>query len=813
MAESPADGKLPPLHHLNVIDLTTELGVLSVRVLAGLGANVIRIEQPSGDPLRRKPPFTESAHGEAVSLYWLHMMANRQVLPLDLESDAGRDAFLTLLANADIVVESQPRDRLAAAGLDYDDLAARFPHLIWTTISPFGRTGPRADWAATDLIGMAAGGLMSLCGDPDMPPLRVSVEQGYAQAGVQAVTGTLAALHARNATGQGQLVDVSMQEAIAICLGNARLFYEFDGTISRRAGGGRAYGATGARLVYPCLDGHISMSRTPDAMAPLHEWITESGQVPHFDSVEWATLPQSGPGTPGPEKNREFEESLIAFFATKPKMELYEEGQRRGILICPVSSPADLLVNQQLIARGFFQEHQSGALGRQVLVQGPPMRFSATPWARQQDPIDVEVSSLLDLPSRPVPVVPANPSATSRDILKGLRVADFSWVGVGPLSTQVLAWLGADVIRVESHARLDVFRNSGPKRGGGGIDASAYFGNCNRDKRAITLNLKHPEARELALKLAAESDVLVESFRPDFMTSVGLSYDDIRAVNPGIIMMSASMEGATGPHTRFRGFGLTLQSTVGFTHFTSWPGRGPVGTGVAYTDWFATGLAASSVLAALEHRRRTGEGQYIDLSQLEACTWALDAEVFAYTAGGLLRPPLGNRHPEMAPHGAFPCAGDEEWIAIACRDDTEWATLAEFAGLPGLQGPALRTFADRKAGEDAIEAELAAWSSSFATDDLVEQLQGRGIPAYAVNDMARVHHDPQLRARGHFWRVEHPVIGEVDWDAPPYRLSRTPMFSERAAPLLGQDNEAVYTGVIGLSSDDLADLVAAGALD
>jgi crotonobetainyl-CoA:carnitine CoA-transferase CaiB-like acyl-CoA transferase len=545
------------------------------------------------------------------------------------------------------------------------------------------------------------------------------------------------------------------------------------------------------------------MSRTPDTMAPLHSWIAESGVDPGFDAAEWARLPQSGPGTPGPEKNREFEDSLVAFFGTKPKMELYEEGQRRGILICPVSTPADLLVNEQLIAREFFSEQYSEALGREVLVQGPPIRFSKTPWA---------VGTARSRPAREEPPAAKNPVANSRDILRGLRVADFSWVGVGPLSTQVLAWLGAEVIRVESTQRLDVFRSGGPRRGTG-PDASAYFGNCNRDKRAITLNLKHPKARGLALRLAAESDVLVESFRPDFMTSVGLSYDDIRAANPSIIMMSCSMEGATGPHTRFRGFGLTLQSTVGFTHFTSWPDRAPVGTGVAYTDWFATGLAASAMLAAIEHRRRTGEGQYIDLSQLEACTWALDAEVLHYTATGTLRPALGNRHPDMAPHGVFPCAGEDEWIAIACRSDAEWAALADVVGIPSLLGPELRTIEGRREGEDAIEVAIGAWTAKSNKHELAERLQALGIAAHAVNDVGDVENDAQLRARGHFQRVTHPVIGEVDWDGPPYRLSGTPLFGERAAPLLGQDNESVYRELLGVPEEALANLVADGVLE
>lgn len=802
-SEQPAAN--PPLAHLRVADLTTDLGTLAVRLLTGFGASVTRIEAPGGDPLRHKPPFATGRDGRSVSLYWLHMMDGRETVEMDLESDAGRDAFLGLLSESDIVVESQPNGSLASLGIDYADLHAQFPHLIWTSITPFGREGPHADWQGTDLIGMAAGGLMSLCGDPDMPPLRPSVEQGYAQAGAVAAAGTLAALHARNATGIGQLVDVSMQEAVANCLGNARLFYEFDGIVSKRAGGARAYGEHGARLVYPCADGYVAISRTPDTMLPLHRWISESGMDPGWDAEEWATLPQSGPGTPGPEKTKELEDSLVAFFKTKGKMALYEEGQRLGIMICPASTPADLLINEQLRDRGYFVERHFDELGRTVKVPGAPAIFSKTPW--RSEPAHSPPGWREPLP------VPAHPGATdSRKVLAGLRVADFSWVGVGPICTQLLATLGAEVIRVESSARLDVFRSGGPKRGNH-PDSSAYFGNCNRDKLGITLNLGKKGARDIALKLAAESDILVESFRPGFMRSAGLSYEDIRAVNPGIIMMSASMEGATGPHTGFKGFGLTLQATVGFTHFTGWPGRAPVGTGTAYTDWFATNIAATSVLSALEHRRRTGEGQYIDLSQLEACIWALDAEVLRYTAAGELREALGNRHETMAPHGVFPAAGNDQWIAIAIRNDSDWQRLVKVMGdaLPAqLRGLA---FVERKQGETSIEAAIAAWTGSQEKHALAAALQSAGIPAHAVNDMRDVEEDPQLNARGHFWKVTHPEIGEAGWDAPGFRLSETPIYPCNPAPKLGEHNDRVYRTILGYSDEEIASMAIAGMLD
>ena len=792
-----------PWAGLRVVDLTTAMGTLAVRFLTGFGAVVTRIVPPDGDPLRRTPPFARDPGGEPVSLPWLHLARGRDELALDLDSAAGRAALGALLGDADVVVESQGPGILKGLGLDYDDIGHHFPKLVWTSITPFGRTGPAAGWQGTDLIGLASGGLLSLCGDPDRPPLRPSVEQGYVHAGLQALAGTLVALHARNLTGRGQLVDVSMQEAVATCLGNARLFYEFEGLVTRRAGGGRAYGATGARLVYPCADGHVAFGRTPDAMAPLAAWMRELGFAPLFDPGEWAKLPQSGPGTPGPEKARELEESVVSFFATRPKMSLYEEGQARGIMICPVSAPADLMRNAQLIARGYFEDVALPELGRSIRFPGPPVRMAASPWRSAASPGHAAAPTQ--------PREPSNPLAGSRDILKGVRVADFSWVGVGPLATQTLAWLGADVVRVESSTRYDVFRAGGPQRGAF-PDASAYFANCNRDKLGMTLNLKHPRAKEVALRLAAQSDILVESFTPGFFDSVGLTYEEVSAVNPSIIMMSCSMEGLDGPHAQFRGFGLVLQATVGFTHFTSWPDRAPVGTGVAYTDWVATHVASAALLSALEHRRRTGQGQRIDLSQLEACIWALDAELLRYTAQGEQRAPLGNRHPGMTPHGVFPSAGEDHWIAIAVRDDRDWRALCALAG-GQLAALAPLDLAGRRASEDAIEAALAGWTGGFEKYALAGALQAAGVPAYPVATMADVEHDTQLRARGHYWPTRHPVIGDADWNGPAYHLSATPLYPERPSPMLGEHNEHVYREVLGYSEAELADLLAEGVLE
>ena len=403
----------------------------------------------------------------------------------------------------------------------------------------------------------------------------------------------------------------------------------------------------------------------------------------------------------------------------------------------------------------------------------------------------------------------------SREIFKGLRVIDFSWVGVGPRATRELAFYGAEVIRVESAARLGTFRNAGPLAPNvDGPDRSAYWANQNLDKMDITLNLRHEGAKDVVAKLMEEADIVTESFAPGTMRRLGFDYQSLREMKPDIIMISMSMEGQGGPHEAYKGFGLVLQATAGITALTSWPDRAPVGTGVAYTDWLATHLAVTSMLAALEHRDRTGEGQYIDLSQLEATIWGLDDAILRYTANGEVAQALGNRHPEASPHGVFPCLGDDRWCAITVFTDEEWSALGRVMGNPvWAEESEMSTLSGRKSNEDELERRLSEWTGRREAVALATLLQEGGVPAYPVNDSEGVQQDPQLAAREHFWEIEHPVIGPMTWDAPAYRLSETPAYKNAPAPLLGQHNEHVYRDLLGYSEEEFVDLMVSGALD
>ena len=797
-----------------IIDLTRELGAVCTRMLAGLGADVVRVEPPGGDATRQRAPLI-GREGAGLSAWWAQMHTGKRSITLDEGSAEDRAFLLDLCASADAVVLS-PDDRGVSWPLDLDEIGERAPHLVRTAITPFGLAGPKAEWAGSDLVGLASGGLLSLCGDPDRAPLRVSVEQAYALTGAQACVGTLLALRARNLSGRGQLVDVSVQAGVANALGNSRLYYAMDGLVTKRAGGGRAFGTQGTRLIYASADGYVAYWRQPDSIRALARWFDEEGEPRTFDPEEWAGRALAGGAMPTPEEVEALEAEILRFFAHRSTQELSEEGQPRGLMIYPVNTMADLVESEHLAAREFFEEAPS-PVGR-LRMTGAPMKLSATPWRTGEvatagahgEAVRAEVAG----GQRVAGGVQEGRRVGARDLFRGIRVADFSWVGVGPNSTQMLAWHGAEVVRVESTLKLDTFRSGGPRpEGDTSPDGSAYWANHNRDKLGVQINLRTPEGVEAAKRLIAASDVVTESFTPGFMERVGLDYEAVRAIKPDIVMMSMSMEGQYGPHAQFRGFGLILQAAAGITGLTSWPDRPPTGTGVAYTDWVAMHFAASSLLAALDHRERTGEGQYIDLSQLEAMTYALDGALVAALNGAADTVADGNRHPEAVPHGVFACRGEDRWCAISVMSDAQWLALCRAMGRGDWAADAgLREAVGRKAREDEVEAGVAAWCGERTAEEAQEWLQAAGIPAHLVATMADVQHDPQLRARGHFWETDHPVIGPLTYDGPAYLLSETPAGPRNPAPLLGQHTEQVFREVLGYSDEELAELVASGAL-
>jgi benzylsuccinate CoA-transferase BbsF subunit len=409
--------------------------------------------------------------------------------------------------------------------------------------------------------------------------------------------------------------------------------------------------------------------------------------------------------------------------------------------------------------------------------------------------------------------------------LAGLRVVEFGGFAAGPVVGKHMANYGAEVIRIESRTRLDGFRTHYPpfKDNIPGPDRAAIFNFFNDGKRSITLNLKTARGIELARRLVASADVVVENFTPGTMARLGLGYDLLAVDNPGLVMLSTCNQGQSGPHACHPGFGSHLTSLSGFTQLLGYRDETPALLYGPYIDYIAVGFGAIGVLAALARKRRTGRGAYIDLSQYEAGLQFMAPALLDLFANGRVASRDGNRHPSAAPHGVFPCrpestsaASDhtasaasqaERWCALSVGDDEDWARFVEAVGSPAWsREPAFATVAARKSNEDRLEALVADWTRERACDEVVSRLREHRIRVYPVNSVADLFGDPQLEHRRTWRLVEHPVLGQVHLEAPPFILRDTPPDVERPAPCLGADTAYVLSEILGLTAEEIDQL-------
>ena len=399
--------------------------------------------------------------------------------------------------------------------------------------------------------------------------------------------------------------------------------------------------------------------------------------------------------------------------------------------------------------------------------------------------------------------------------LQGIKVADFSWIGVGPWTVRFLADHGAEVIHVESTTRPDMLRLTPPfKDRIAGLNRNAYQAKFNVNKYGITLNLSHPRGIEIAKKLVAWADIVAESFRPGQMERWGLGYEEIRKIKPNIIMARLSATGQTGPYSKQPGVGAQLVSLVGFTYLAGWPDKSPSGPYGAYTDTPPPRFAAAAIIAALDYRRRTGKGQCLDLCQFEVGMHFLAPVVMDYMANHHTATRRGNFCPYACPHGAYPCRGEDCWCVIAVSTDAHWHSLCHCLGSPlWSRDERFSTLLGRKSNEDELDTLVATATVEFTSEELMNKLQQSGVPAGVVEKASDLYSDPQLKHRGHFWAMEHPELGEYHPDGPAFKLSKTPAQLRLPPPVMGRDNYYVYTEILGLSGEELAELMAERVLD
>ena len=399
--------------------------------------------------------------------------------------------------------------------------------------------------------------------------------------------------------------------------------------------------------------------------------------------------------------------------------------------------------------------------------------------------------------------------------LKGVKVANFCWLVTGNIIGKYLAEHGAEIIQIESSRQVDLLRTSPPyKDGKAGLNRSVYFANFHFNERGIVLNLRHPQGLELAKRLIAWADIVMESFTPGAMERLGLDYTEVRKVKPDIIMVSTSIQGQSGPYATLKGTGNQLTALAGISYLTGFHDEAPQNPCGPITDVMAGHLGAAAVMCALDYRRRTGKGQYIDLCQIESSIQFLAPEVLDFSVNSRIAKRRGNRCPYAAPHGAYPCKMEDEWCVIAVSTDREWKSFRNVLGNPlWTTDTKFSTLLGRKENENELDRLVSEWTMNYAAEEIMTKMQAQGISAGIVRDGKDLYEDPQLIYRQHFRELMHPEIGSHKCDSPPFKLSKTPSRANRAAPCLGQDNEYVCCGILGLGDEEFVSLVADGVFE
>lgn len=771
------------LEGVRVLELASDPCAIAAKLLAGLGAEVETL---------RAGRVTPTSFAPRAARYWRGDTTFRQ---LDLDPDLGaaeaRERLASALSGRAIVlegVEVAARERL---GLDPATVRGAWPRLVHVSITPFGTHGPRSSWRGSDLVAAAAGGAAHLVGESDDPPVRMAGTQSYVSAAAVAVAGALMALRHAERTGAGQHVDVSVQEAVAsighIC-GVAK--YRDDGLVPRRRGA--SLFASVPSGAYACSDGLVYLIvNRPRHWEALASWIAETTGVAEV----------LDPMFRGPSSNRVEHRELLDLWigelaARHDVRGFLAESEARRLAVTPVQTALEVLADPQLAARGFWRERA----GDRVRVAGSPFGH-------------VEVGP----PAAAAPIPPPRSTSPAR-ALDGVRVIELTAGMAGPWVGRWMAWAGADVIRVESHARPDVVRLYVPPRATDRRacpDQSPWFTDWNAGKRFLALDLERPGARRVLHALVERADVVVENMLPGVAAKLGASHAALAAVNPRLVMLSTTGFGGTGPRARQATWGPNIEAVSGLATLTGFA-RVPCSiTQFAYPDALSALHGLVAVLAALRHRDASGRGAHIDLAQVECLAAALGDVLLEASESGREPERPGNRAPHAAPHGVFPCAGEHAWCAITCLDDADWRALVDALGAPPwASDPGLAHTSVRVARAGEIEDALAAWTRERTAFEVAERLQRAGVPAAPVQTTADLtERDPHLAARGAFERVPHRSKGEVIANAIPLHLTATPGHTDFAGGLVGADGEAIVRELLGLADAELAALVAEGALE
>jgi crotonobetainyl-CoA:carnitine CoA-transferase CaiB-like acyl-CoA transferase len=783
------------LEGLRVLDLAGLAGQYATRLLADYGADVIKIEPPEGDPVRGMSPFAGDIVDPDRSLSFLHYNTNKRSAVVDITTSVGRETFLKLVRTADVVIESFQPSYLDDLGLGHEALSAVNPGIVLTSVTPFGQTGPFSGYRGTDLHAAAMGGWMMIQGDPDAPPCMAPADQAYVFASVHAAAATMYALSARDAIGRGQHVDVSMQETIATTFFLV-VRYSFTGEIEHRRG---TYSQGGISGIYPAKDGWVCLAPIqPNQWKPLMDWMAN----PIFEDPVWVERETRV-------ENSEFIDEMVSQFTSNFTVnDFVEQAQARRIPCGPVLTPAQFADNDNFAAREFMVEVEHPVVGTYTTA-GAPFLMSATPW-RITRPAPLLGQHTEEVLKEADTLPPAAPSPTSGDgaapglPMDGTRIVDLTRVWVGPYAVRNLADFGAEVIKIES-SLFDTNRRTG---------LVPMTPDLNRNKYGITLDLHRPEAQEMVKRLVGVGDVIVDNYAPSAMERFGFSYEVLREIKPDIIQLRMPGWGLTGPYRDRVAFGNQLISNSGLNYLWGHDAENVAAHAkFAYPDFLVGIISTFALSVGLYHKKRTGEGQFIEVAQTEAIAHATGAMLLEYSVNGRDVAPKGNQHHDYAPHDVYPCKGDDQWCAIACQTDEEFRALAgAMKRQDWLDDPNLATAEGRRQAQQELNVGIAEWTAAETPRQVMYVLQKAGVAAAAVQTNEDIFNDYHLRARGFIVRQDHPEWGEVEHAGIPVKLGETPGSIRLHSPALGEHNDRVFRTLLGLSDDQVQELQKSKAL-
>jgi crotonobetainyl-CoA:carnitine CoA-transferase CaiB-like acyl-CoA transferase len=766
------------------------------KLLGDLGADVVKVERPDGDRARRVGPFVGGVHDAERSVLFLHCNTSKRSVCLDVETEAGAAGFFELAARADLVVTDRHLDDGKAGGLSVEALLVAQPALVVLELTAFGASGPYKDFKAHPLNtfhGAGEGYLTPVASYlmpevVDRPPLRQGRFAAEYKLATYAATLALGAICHARATGGGQYIECSKQDLLL-----GLNFFEFQGWLSTGVMPTRANLAVPFGGIMPCKDGYLQFTFHEE-----HQW---RALVKLMGDPEWAREEWTANTATRASRATEINARLEEWLRTRTRDEVVRDGQQMGCTVAPYQSVAEVASSAQFEERRFFQPVPHPVVGTHRYPTGA-WRFSdvqpcpgAAPLLGQHDD---ELLNLF-LPGRDGP--PSSPPGDRRPRrgpLEGLRVLDFTWAVAGPTATMVLACFGAEVIKVETSLRLDVLRRSG------------YIGaTTNRQKKAITLDLRHPKAVAFAKRLVGMSDVVAESFRPGVMDDLGLGYDALRTVKPDIVMLSSSMAGQTGPLAHFAGYAPMFVALSGLGDMTGYPDGPPTQIRVG-GDIIVGVHAAFALVAAILHHQVTGDGCHIDLSAIESQASLIGDSLLDYTANGNVQRRRGNHEPDLAPHNCYRCAGDDQWVSIVVETDDEWQALVKVMGEPTwARSDGFADGRSRRENHHELDRHIEAWTRTRRPAEVMTQLQSVGVAALPSYRGSELFADPHVMFRD--------MVKEVpsgDGSMPVVRLggrfSVTPMQLDRAGPAMGEHNDEVFRGLLGLSDDEIDALTAEG---